>query len=261
MKVGAMNHPAKDPLGEIEWIGKNAFDFVDFTLEPPAADPEQIDPRAVRAALERHRLGVVAHTAWYLPFGTPFRGVREAYLAEFLRTLPVARDIGATVLNVHYGKPPSFFPREQVVQWHIELLTPLCDKAASMGVTIVLEHLPFGGSDQLEHIAAIMERVPLLRFHLDSGHAKLERGYDRWDEYLSVLGKKLLHVHISENDGTADQHLPPGAAPRSTTDWPDHIRKLKATGYDGTITLEVFSPQKEYLFASRDLLRKWWDEA
>lgn len=113
-----------------------------------------------------------------------------------------------------------------------------------MGVTIVLENLPFGGSDPLEHIAEIMERVPLLRFHLDSGHAKLERGYDRWDEYLSLLGNKLLHVHISENDGTADQHLPPGAAPRSTTDWPDHIRKLKATGYDGTITLEVFSPQK-----------------
>jgi hypothetical protein len=26
---------------------------------------------------------------------------------------------------------------------------------------------------------AILDRVPLLRFHLDSGHAKLERGYDR----------------------------------------------------------------------------------
>lgn len=261
VKIGAMNHPARDPLGEIEWIGKNAFDFVDFTLEPPAAGPEQIDPRAVRAALERNGLGVVAHTAWYLPFGTPFRGVREAYLAEFLRTLPVARAIGAVVLNVHYGKPPSHFPKEQVVQWHVEVLAPLCDKAASMGVTIVLEHLPLGGSDQLEHIAAVMESVPLLRFHLDSGHAKLERGYDRWDEYLAVLGSKLLHVHLSENDGTADQHLPPGSAPRSTTDWPEHIRKLKATGYDGTITLEVFSPNKEYLFASRDLLRKWWAEA
>jgi sugar phosphate isomerase/epimerase len=77
--------------------------------------------------------------------------------------------------------------------------------------------------------------------HLDSGHAKLERGYDRWDEYLDQLGSKLLHVHLSENDGGADQHLPLGAAPRSTTDWPQHIKRLKATGYDGTITLEVFS--------------------
>jgi sugar phosphate isomerase/epimerase len=106
-----------------------------------------------------------------------------------------------------------------------------------------------------------MERVPLLRFHLDSGHAKLERGHDRWDEYLARLGAKLLHVHLSDNDGTADQHLPLGAAPRSRTAWPQHIKKLKATGYDGTITLEVFAPHKEYLLLSRDLLRRWWAEA
>ena len=106
-----------------------------------------------------------------------------------------------------------------------------------------------------------MERVPLLRFHLDSGHAKLERSYDRWDEYLDRLGAKLLHVHLSENDGTADQHLPLGAVPRGTTDWPQHVKTLKATGYDGTITLEVFSPHTEYLLLSRDLLRRWWDEA
>ena len=73
------------------------------------------------------------------------------------------------------------------------------------------------------------------------------------------LGEKLLHVHLSENDGTADQHLPLGSAPRSKTNWPQHIQKLKATGYDGTITLEVFSPEKENLLVSRDLLRKWWD--
>jgi sugar phosphate isomerase/epimerase len=55
--------------------------------------------------------------------------------------------------------------------------------------------------------------------------------------------------------------LPLGAASRSTTDWPQHVNKLKRTGYDGTITLEVFSPQKEYLLLSRDLLRRWWAEA
>jgi hypothetical protein len=35
--------------------------------------------------------------------------------------------------------------------------------------------------------------------------------------------------------------------------------KLKATGYDGTITLEVFSPQREDLLLSRNSLRGWWD--
>jgi hypothetical protein len=31
-------------------------------------------------------------------------------------------------------------------------------------------------------------------------------------------------------------------------------------GYDGTITLEVFTPDKHYLGYSRDVLRRTWDE-
>jgi sugar phosphate isomerase/epimerase len=261
MKIGAMNHPARSPLEEIDWFGRHGFDFVDFTLEPPAADPDHIDPGAVRAALGRHGLGVVAHTAWFLPFGSPFAGVREACLAEFRRALRAAHRIGAGVMNVHYSKTPSFFAREQVIAWHVEVLSRLCQEAVSVGMTVVLEHVPHGGSEQLENIADILTRVPSLRFHLDSGHAKLERGYDRWREYLDRLGPKLVHVHLSENDGTADQHLPLASTGRSTTDWPQRIKALKATGYDGTITLEVFSPHREYLLLSRDLLRKWWAEA
>lgn len=164
-------------------------------------------------------------------------------------------------MNTHYRRLPPFFSSEQAVDWHFETLTPLCAEAQRAGITIVLEHGPHGGSDQLEQFLEIMERVPLLRFHLDSGHAKLERSHDRWNVNLSRLGHKLLHVHLSDNDGTADQHLPLGASPRSSTSWPGNIRPLRATGYDGTITPEVFSPQREYLLQSRDLLRKWWDES
>ncbi|HEV3204895.1 MAG TPA: sugar phosphate isomerase/epimerase family protein [Gemmataceae bacterium] len=260
MKIGAMNHPAGNPLEEIEWIGRHKFDFVDFTFEPPAADPSLIDSRAIRAVLERHGLGVVAHTAWYLPLGWPFASIRAACLSEFRRALQAANGLGAKVMNVHYTKPLKFFSPEKLVDWHVEVLTPLCSEAAALGMTIVLEHVPFAGRDQLESIASILDRLSLLRFHLDSGHAKLERDYDRWEEYLDRLGRKLLHVHLSENDGTADQHLPLGAAPRSTTDWPLHIKKLKGTGYDGTITLEVFTTYKEHLLLSRELLRKWWGE-
>jgi hypothetical protein len=57
MQIGAMNHPARDPTAEIEWIGRNGFEFVDLTLEPFAADPDLIDPDALRAALDRHGHG------------------------------------------------------------------------------------------------------------------------------------------------------------------------------------------------------------
>jgi hypothetical protein len=40
-----------------------------------------------------------------------------------------------------------------------------------------------------------------------------------------------------------------------------HVRRLQSVGYDGTITLEVFSPDRHYLAYSRDLLRRTWDES
>jgi hypothetical protein len=46
MKIGAMNHPARNPLEEIDWFGRQGFAFVDFTLEPPADDAGQIEPSA-----------------------------------------------------------------------------------------------------------------------------------------------------------------------------------------------------------------------
>src|ERR671932_458043 len=95
MQIGAMNHPARNPLEEIGWIGRHGFDFVDLTLEPPAAAPDQIAPAAGRAALDRHGLGVVAHTAWFIPLSSPFGSVREASLAEFRRALRAAHQIGA----------------------------------------------------------------------------------------------------------------------------------------------------------------------
>ena len=259
MQIGVMNHPARDPVEEINWIAHNGFDFVDFTLEPPAADPDDIDVDAIRSALDRLDLGVVAHTAYYLPLASPFASIRHTCLEEFRRALQAANRIGAKVMNTHFDKPPKFFSEQDTVNWHVEVLGPLCEDAAQLGVTVVLEHVPFAGGNQLEMISAILDKLPLLRFHLDSGHAMLERGHDRWNEYLDHLGHKLLHVHLSENDGSSDQHLPLGSAPRSTTDWPSHIKQLKATGYDGTITLEVFAPEREHLLLSRDLLKAWWD--
>jgi hypothetical protein len=81
MKIGAMNHPARNPLEEIDWIGGHGFDFVDLTLEPPA-DPGQIDPGAVRSALDRHGLSVVTHTAWFIGSTTGNRGAGFGAVGE-----------------------------------------------------------------------------------------------------------------------------------------------------------------------------------
>lgn len=260
MQIGAMNHPARDPLEEIEWFGQNGFDFVDLTLEPPAADPADLDIQAIRTALASHNLDIVAHAAYFIPISSPFASLRRTALQEFQRTLETAARLGARMLTVHYRGIPPLFPAERCPEWHLEVLEPLCDQAAGLGMTVLLENAP-GLAGQIEHIARILETIPGLGFHLDSGHTQVEGGVDMFEAYLERFTGRLMHVHLSENDGSRDQHLPLGAVPKVEIDWPARIARLKASGYDGTISLEVFAPERAYLLQSRDLLRRWWEEA
>jgi sugar phosphate isomerase/epimerase len=39
------------------------------------------------------------------------------------------------------------------------------------------------------------------------------------------------------------------------------VRALKGAGYDGTVTLEVFSRERDYLRTSRRLWLEWWSNA
>lgn len=260
MLLGAMNHPAKDVVAEIAWIAHHGFDFVDLTLEPPAADPRTLDVPSVVDSLEQFQLPAVIHTAYYLAYATPFSSVRRACLEEFQIALEVAVQLQARVMTVHFSRPPRFFSEEDVIRWHKEVLGPLCEKAETRRITLALEHSPFPQCRQIDILERLFEELPTLRFHLDSGHAQLEPVGDRWSEYLDRLGRYLVHVHLSENDGAHDQHLPPDGVPGQSLNWPVRLSQLKALPYDGTITLEVFSPASEYLLTARDLVRRWWND-
>jgi sugar phosphate isomerase/epimerase len=76
-------------------------------------------------------------------------------------------------------------------------------------------------------------------------------------ELMERYGDRLAHVHLHDNKGgDADLHLPLGAGDMEVE---RYVRLLKASGYDATITLEVFTPDKHYVAYSRDVLRRMWD--
>ena len=51
MLIGAMNHPAEDPVSEIKWMAELGLEFVDLTVEPPAAASWRIDTNLIRRVL------------------------------------------------------------------------------------------------------------------------------------------------------------------------------------------------------------------
>jgi sugar phosphate isomerase/epimerase len=50
------------------------------------------------------------------------------------------------------------------------------------------------------------------------------------------LGKKVIHMHVSDNDGVTNVHWRPGMG---KIDWVALFQSLKDVGYDGVISLEL----------------------
>lgn len=253
-----MNHPARDVLQEIEWIAAMGLGFIDLTLEPPLAASWKVDRNAVRRALERHNLGVVGHTAFYLPIASGIEEIRLAALDELRRCVDVFAAIGARWMNVHPDRHAPMHDRRFFIQKNLATLGELLPYAADRGIGLMVENLP-GDFNTARELGELLDPLPDLGLHLDIGHANLLVVHSTVEELLSAYGSRLRHVHLHDNKGgAADLHLPLGTG---TVDLRQAVRLLQACGYDATITLEVFTPDPHHLVYSRDLLQRVWTEA
>ena len=252
-----MNHPGHDVLQEIEWIAEMGMGFVDLTLEPPMAASWRVDGSAIRRALSRHALKVVGHTAFYLPIASGIEEIRRAALEELRRCVDVFAGIGARWMNVHPDRHAPMHDRKFFVERNLMTLRELLPYAAERGIGIMVENLP-GDFNSAAQLGELLDPLPELGLHLDIGHANLLVVQSTVDELLAAYGERLRHVHLHDNKGgSADLHLPLGTGVVNVR---TAVKALKAQAYDGTITLEVFTPDRHHLAYSRDILRRIWDE-
>jgi sugar phosphate isomerase/epimerase len=257
MLIGTMNHPERDVLGEIEWMAKAGMEFIDLTLEPPRAASWEVDARAIRNALERNRMAVVGHTAWYLPMASAIPEIRNAAIQELRRCLHKFGEIGAKWMNLHPDRHTPWHPRQFYIDCNVDTIERLLPDVEESGVGLMVENLP-GDYNSAPQLADLLDRVPQLGLHLDIGHANLQVPFNTTEEILEAHGGRLRHVHLHDNKGGhADLHLPLGTG---TVDVCGAVRALRKCGYDGTITLEVFTPDRHHLLYRRDLLRKTWND-
>jgi sugar phosphate isomerase/epimerase len=177
-------------------------------------------------------------------------------LKELERCAGIFSALGATVMNIHpcYFCPPAM--RKERVSFHMEALPSIVEMAASYGLTLVIENYraPF---DQVSIFKNLLTQVPGLKLHLDFGHTNF--GTDPHDLFCGELGEQIQHVHFSDNRSRSDDHMPLGVG---TVNWENAVNSLKAIGYNGTITLEIFcndSMQRKYLDLSRNLIQGFWE--
>ena len=252
MKIGVMNNPRCDLLEEIKWISEHDFDFIDLTIEPPGAYNFDVD--LVRKAIGRTSLSVIGHTNPFLPFIFPQDEIRMVCLKEFKRYTEIFSDLGVTLMNIHPSYYAPFLSDEDKVRENVVFLRKVNDLCREKAITLMVENFikPFDNTD----IFGILAReLPDLKFHLDVGHCNLNQKTNLTEAFFKKFGDRIVHLHFSDNKGINDDHLPLGCG---NIDWKNIIKILKDFNYDGTITLEIFSTDRDYLEMSRDKLRRWW---
>ena len=215
------------------------FEFVDLTLEPPAAAVWKVDLEEVRRVLAEYNLPVVGHTAYYLPLCSPFESIRKAAVQELKYCIEAFAQLGAEWMNIHPDRNVPMHDRKWIIERNIQSLRELLPVAEQCGVGLMIENLP-GEFNTLAQLAQLLDPLPSLGLHLDIGHANLMVEKNTTGEIIETYGSRMNRDEIP--------------------DLVRHLRTLKQCGYDGTITLEVFTADRHFLSYSRDVLRKLWDE-
>jgi len=196
--------------------------------------------QAMASALKQHHLQLVslhAPTSRDLSAmresGTPLsiceveRVRRVEAMDELKRVIDVADDLPYARLILHMGGPrETADPRKRDAAF--STLEHLILHAHHAGVAICIENTTSEMGDP-SYLRTFVDETRLsgLRFNFDIGHAHLSdfpEG-ERLDKSFSPLGDMVSTVHLHDNHGEKDEHLPPYDG---TIDWPAAIKLLKS---------------------------------
>lgn len=260
MLFGAMNFPVKPVLEEIEAFAQLGFDYLELAMDPPMAHHRVIagQQTAIAKSLKRHNLGLVCHLPTFLSTADLADAIRKASLEEMLQSLDVAAQLGAKKAVLH----PSMvfgmggFVLDTVKEHAFTFISTMVSAAQRMEITICLENMMPRNMLGVEpqYFEEIFNEFPSLALTLDTGHANMgDSGGYRLKQLVTRFGDRLGHIHVSDNRGVYDDHLPVGSG---TVNFSALIRELKKSGYDETLTLEVFVDNRQMLVDSRERIKK-----
>jgi sugar phosphate isomerase/epimerase len=197
--------------------------------------------RAIAGALEAHRLKVVSlhgptsrDMSATRESGTPLsiceveRVRRIEAMDELKRVIDVADDLPYARLILHMGgSRETADPRKRDAAF--STLEHLVLHAHHAGVTICVENTTSEMGDP-SYLRAFADETRLtgLRFNFDIGHAHLAElpEDERIEKSFAPLRDFVASVHLHDNHGGKDEHLPPFDG---SIDWPSAIKLLKTT--------------------------------
>ena len=148
--------------------------------------------------------------------------------------LDAAAQVGAGYYTFHgvalMKKTPVRMDYERIG----EITRDIFARCAARGVTLCYENVHWCYYNKIGFFSEVRSRCPGLKGVLDIKQARLScRPYSM---YLKEMAGRIAHVHVSDVDERGRICLPG----RGIFDFPDLIRRLADTGFDGPLLIEVY---------------------
>ena len=265
MEIGFTAGP-KPVEAYFKFAADNGFRRLDLGCSAPANFPYTFNGERVKAVKElgkRWGIRYGLHTASYVNTAEIMPDIREVSERHLLDYIRLSKAIGAEYCVIHCGYHFSQF-NDAVMESLFETFRAAVGLAEEIGLPLVIENMNRVHPDSeivylgvtIEELKQVFDAVPseMLGLALDVAHANLLPGGTQ--PWIDAFPEKIFHLHLSDNDGVLDRHLPIGDG---GIDFGSVFSQLDDVGFKGTATLEVGSEANSVKSLKR--LRKILGEA
>lgn len=200
----------------------------------------------------------IGHTSWWIELGSDYNPVRHGWLDESKKIIRVANELGIKLLNFHSHSRGMYIKdkKKQTLDNWIKSLKELVEYGNKYDIRIMFENAGERGEIvDINDFKYIVGRVSGLKVHLDVGHAFIHGGMKNVEEFIKIFKNKIEYIHIHDNHGQNDEHLPLGVA---SLEYEKVIELLKKIDYNKTITFEVFTRDRDYVKFCLNKMKNLW---
>ncbi len=222
----------------VEVAKEIGYESVDLGTDPLDLDEQGL--AAALAAATSAPLPVAAGICVSLGITDFNPSVRRFHTERAKRHVEFAAGAGASNMLMVIGDyvwKKEVIPPDEQWGWAVSALREIATHAESLGIEIALELEPYEWAyvNNVDDMVRMLDDVdvPAMKANADLAHLWPMKIDGR---ELEKLSGRIAHAHISDCDGVVYRNFPPG---RKTAPLGDYMKALVATGFDGTIAVEL----------------------
>jgi len=240
-----LNYPFEEVMTRLANLGYDGIE-ISAASECGTFYPSFLDEGRIKQVVQKAKslnLEIVSYDCELLPasgwnIASSLIRVRKRTIDYICSAILTAKKLEAKFVVIVAGRALYGIEKRQAWNWAVEGFKKCTKFAEDNGICLILEHLTLREGNvvvTLGDLLQMIKEVDSKNFAalLDTGHVNVT-GESLMD-YVFQLKDKLKHIHIDDNDGRSDDHLPPGMG---GINFDPLFNALKKIGYDGYLSVE-----------------------